>query len=999
MRIRIQAYKVYCFIMLCAVLCCMQQAQAQRYAFYNLNVEKGLIQSQATSLAQDRFGHLWIGTLGGLSRYDGKNFTNYTVRDKMLNNNVSALAAAKDGSIWIGGPKGISQFDGKNFKHYAFESAENPTANSIMPIVIAKDNRVWCIAGGQLYNISGGKSNRISIPASSGKVTAILPDGDDVWAAHNGGVLYRYHNKTWDSLTIVDGDQANVIIYDIIKDSRQRILLATSAGLYTVSSKAVVPVKPRNYKLPQTTTLAEDKDGAIWLGTSNGAIKLRDSSLQFYNKKNGFTDNPIFSILADAEGNVWFATDGQGVFRYSGAQFTVLDESMGLPSAQVMSIAAAHGRLYLGTYEAGLFSYENGNVYAIPLPMGYKQAITGIAIRSGYDVWLGTRGSGILKYSGGASFKSYTYPKIQSNYITSFYQDGSKLWIGFTNGAMVYENDSFRKIPLKSSAVFDFIRIGEDSVLIAIDEGMQGIMLYSNNVIQPFTTGTAPDSAFAQCFAKKGNELWIGTSDNGVICYNLSTKKSYVVNKNNGLQSDFVYNIIDDDDGNIWVGTGYGIHKISTINGKPVVTFYGKEQGITGMESNHNAVLKMPDGSLWFGTTNGAVHYQPRSKTVSAKPNAIVLQSVKVFGESVSDTTYYDSTEVWYKIPYGLKLPYKKNNITLNFQAISLTGIEQIKYRYRLDGVEAPWSDWSNINTVTYSALPPGKYVFRVECISGNTDEVSEMRYPFEIITPFHKTGWFKVLIILGCILLGVTIQYISNRRKLNRLALMQRLRREEQNKVRERTAEDFHDEVGNKLTRINVLTDVLRNKIGLMSPETKRLLDQIQDNTGQLYGGTRDILWSLKPSNDNLYEILHRIRDFGNDLFQDTDIEFTFKGTSDTWQNYRLPMDISRNLIMIFKEALNNSLKYAKPKHVTLEAVLKERDVLQLILTDDGQGFNTADYKKGHGIDNMNVRAKRIHGKLYIDSRPGKGTIINLNFKLPKHYTVAFLKEMPKNI
>ena len=244
-------------------------------------------------------------------------------------------------------------------------------------------------------------------------------------------------------------------------------------------------------------------------------------------------------------------------------------------------------------------------------------------------------------------------------------------------------------------------------------------------------------------------------------------------------------------------------------------------------------------------------------------------------------------------------------------------------------------------------------------------------------------------MVLAACILLGVSLQYLANQRKQNRLKLVEELRREEQNKVRQRTAEDFHDEVGNRLTRINVLTNVLKNKIGVLTPDADRLIHQIQDNTAQLYGGTRDILWSLKPSNDNLYEILHRVRDFGGELFQDTEIDFEFVGTDDRWLNYRLPLDVSRNLIMIFKEALNNCLKYAGATRVRLEAYLRDDHTLQMILTDNGKGFDMQYVKKGHGIDNMNVRAGRIHGRLYIDSMKGKGTITTLTFRIPKDSTL----------
>jgi signal transduction histidine kinase len=554
------------------------------------------------------------------------------------------------------------------------------------------------------------------------------------------------------------------------------------------------------------------------------------------------------------------------------------------------------------------------------------------------------------------------------------------MFIGFVNGAMFYNGVNFYRLPIRNAAVMDFISIGEDRTLMATNDG---IKLYHDSTVSDFITNTIADSVVPQCFTMRGDELWVGSSDNGIAVYNLKTKKAFSINKTHGLQSDFIYNIITDNDGNVWTGTGYGIHKITIREGKTVISFYGKNQGVAGMESNHNAVQKMPDGSIWFGTTNGALHYKPQTKTITPQPLSVVLQSVEVFGERIIDSSYYKTKDPWYGVPQRLRLPPNKNNVTFNFQAISLSGLEQVRYRYKMDGLDAPWSEWSSVNTVTFSALPPGKYTLHVAAMAGD-GEIRELEYPFEIITPFHKTGWFKFIIVLACVLLGVLIQYIVNRRKQNRLALMERLRREEQAKVRQRTAEDFHDEVGNKLTRINVLTNVLREKLVNPTPDTKRILEQIQDNTAQLYSGTRDILWSLKPSNDNLYEILHRIRDFGGELFQDTDIDFVFIGTDERWKRYKLPLDMSRNLIMIFKEALNNALKYSGAKQVKLEAYLKEGDVLQMVLTDTGRGFDIHNFKKGHGIDNMKVRSKRIHGILYLDSRPEKGTIINLNFKLP---------------
>lgn len=965
--------------------CTSWASSAQRYPFYNLNVENGLIQSQSRTLAQDKYGHLWIGTLGGLSRYDGVDFANYSVRHGLLDNEVKSIATDSNGDIWIGCRKGLSMYNGKSFTHFRFESTEQNVDNNVNQIAIGQNSTVWCVTNGKVYEVIKNNTHQIKF---SKKITTIFPDTSGLWLADDAGVLYHKKKQGLDSIKLQLHVGTNTIsVTKIFRNKQGQLLLATTRGLYILKDSIAFPFTVKGFpldKIPPILALSEDKYGAIWAGLTSGVLRITDTTINYFNKKNGLCDNAIVDIITDAEGNVWFASDGQGVYRFSGAQFTILDESSGLPSAQVMSIEAdPNGKLYLGTYDAGFYTYQNGKITKQALPFPTSSAINAIKFYQGH-VWLGIGGNGLVRFNG-SSFVVYNKKnQVPSTLITSLHAapDG-KLWIGTIDGAAYYEQDSFHTV-LPKGAVEGFAHLGGDTILMATTKGLK---IYHDGIVKPFITGSAPDSATLQCITVHDRDVWIGSSDNGLICYNLTTKKCFVLNKSSGMQSDFVYNVIVDNSGNIWAGTGYGIHKISLQqNQKPRITVYGKGQGIYGMESNHNAVLKMSDGSLWFGTTNGAVHYRPLSKQVVPFANSIVVQNIKLFGENINNNTYYDSTDNWYNVPYGLHLPHQKNNLSFTFKAISLANAN-VLYRYRMDGLDAPWSDWSTTNSVTFSALPPGKYIFIVECNAGGTTLSKRLQYPFEIITPFHKTYWFKWLIIIACIMLGVTVQYIINQRKQNRLKLVEQLRKEEQSKVRQRTAEDFHDEVGNRLTRINILTNVLKKKVGIATPEADRIITQIQDNAAQLYGGTRDILWSLKPTNDNLYEIIHRIRDFGTELFMDTDIHFVFEGTDERWRNYKLPIDQSRNLIMIFKEALNNCLKYAHAKTVFLKVVLKEDDIMQLQLSDDGKGFDLHYVKRGHGIDNMNVRAKRIDGRLYIDAQEMKGTTIHLTFKLRKEY------------
>jgi len=962
-------------------------AMAQRYPFHNLNVDDGLVQSQAISLAQDQVGNLWIGTLGGLSRFDGKNFTNYTVQNGLKNNAVWSVGVDSQNNIWIGGQNCISKFNGQTFTSLKVPELPGRSFGNSQEIAIVGDT-VWWRTRGAVFYVSGSEVKNFVTPGAPGSVSAMLVEKTGLWVAVDSAV-YHYANRAWDTVKFnVPLGQHRPTIRSFLRDRAGAVWASSDLGLYRIEGGRFSPLRivgDSVISAARISSMTQDRSGALWIACSKGVIKLAGNTIVGYSKHNGLSDNAFFDVVTDREGNVWMASDGQGIFRFSGTQFTVLDESMGLPSGQVTAIASNNkDSLFLGTYDAGLYVFTGGKVSLLDIPVRPAPSITTLCYSSRGKLWIGTRDHGLWTYQNGI-FRQYAAPErstFPSNSINSLYEDTAhQMWIGFVNGALMFGNDNFNVVLSRNLPVLSFLSIGHDSMLLATEAGL---MLYYAGLVSDFTTKTILDSANIQCLVLKGRELWAGSSDKGVIMYDMSTGKTSVINRSQGMRSDFIYNITEDGEGNIWAGTGFGLHKITLReDGSVKVAFYGKGQGVAGMESNMNAVLKLKDNSIWFGTTNGALHYQPQNAVVSTGPVAIVLQSVKLAGETTMDRRWFDSLDTWYGIPYNLRLPYKFNNISFTFQAVALTGAQQLMYRYMIDGLETPWSAWSPVNSVSYSALPPGKYIFRVQCRGNDEQDTKELAYPFEVVAPFQKTYWFRLATLFACILAGILFQYIVNSRKQRRLKLLEKLREEELNKIRLRTAEDFHDEIGNKLTRINVLTSVLKSKIAL-TPDTERILGQIEENTHQLYGGTRDILWSLKPSNDNLFELLQRISDFGGELFQDADVNFNFTGIDEKWRKFRLPMDTGRNLIMIFKEALNNSLKYSKAANVTIDASIKNRNVLHLVLRDDGLGFDASVRGKGNGITNMHTRAGRLNGRLYIDSRKGKGTIISLTFKVP---------------
>lgn len=955
---------------------------AQRYPFANIGIEQGLIQSQVFAMAQDDAGHLWAGTFGGLSRYDGSSFRSFTLRDGLPGNSISALCNDRRGNVWVGTNRGLSSYDGLRFRNFNFTGADNPGGNVVQAITIAVNGDVWCIAGKEIYLVREGKVRYIPSPGRT--ATAILEDKSGLWLASDGNdQLYNRVGNDWDSVAM----PAAMYVRRIERDEQGRVLVFGMAGLFQYSPpdkswKRLLELNPEFDGIPNS--FASSSDGSLWVSTGNGFFRYFNGQRQYFNRRSGFTDLVIYQVFRDSEGNIWAGSNGEGLFRFSGAGFVSVDEHMGLTGAQVSAITVdAQGTTYFGSYDGGFYSYDNGVARVIPFTSALQELPVTSLQHFGSEIWIGTQGHGIWRYDYRRKTMRPFRPDVLHGTVTCMAQNNGRLAVSLDKRFVMIHGDTVRNIEGLPMDVEAIASIGPDSLILATNEGLH---FYADGLLHPFQTGSVADSGQIVCMDYRNGWLWIGTTDNGVIAWNLRSSGIRHIGRAEGLRSDFIYSIHSTDDSTVWVGTGFGICRIRLSGTQASVTFYGHNAGITGMESNRNALFPLPDGRIWFGTTTGAVLYQPRGIFARTNPLSLQLQSVQLFGEPVRDSSWYQGKSAWYGIPQQLRLPWRENNLTFTYAAVSLSGSESIRYRYRLDGLTAPWSDWSPNNNVAFSALPPGRYALLVECSKeGGRPLPAQLRYEFEIITPFYKSNLFRLLIVLACVLLGVIIQYIVARGRQAQEKMIENLRREEQAKVRQRTAEDFHDELGNKLTRINILTNVLRSKMGNSGEDATRIIDQIQDNTGQLYAGTRDILWSLQPANDSLYSLLERVRELGLDLFADTDAYFQMEAPDPAWRERILPMDISRNLIMIFKESFNNTLKYAAATNVLVTTEVSS-SLLAISICDNGKGFDPGSVMRGNGLGNMQNRARRMGTTMTIDTAPGTGTCLALSIKIPSN-------------
>jgi len=949
-------------------------AHAQKYNFINFNVENGLSQSQVTAFAQDKNNELLIGTFGGLSIFDGTNFINYSKVNGLPQNRVHTIACDKQQNIWIGTNNGISKFDGRNFK--TFNPISRSGDNAIQTILADVEQHIWALVNNSLYCFDGKGFVQQRTEDTIKCIT--LDNTGKLWmfATHKG--IYVYKAGKWSHEIALKNDPQ----LDIAK-----ITFGSYSGtLYAIGENGNVLIADNGQlRSPEwlrtfdtksfITDLFEDSKGNIWLSAADGGAWLfTQKNWVHYTYQNGLTDDNVNTFYEDSEGNIWIGTNGTGIFRYTGSIFTYYDRSSGLAAPSVMSITQTRrGNIFLASSSAGLYELNNGRPQKMNLPP-FVNHISSVTVDSANTLWIGTLGTGIWKYNNNGVH--FFRPSLTQNIfnITNLYRNGNTIWVSSGSGLFRLQNDSLVKANIRKSLVYAAISIGSDSLLVGT---LKGAYIYRTDIgkliPQPFVENSA-----TLCFAEDPANVYIGTDDKGVMVWNRKTKAFTNINHQAGLTCDYVYSLLRDRNGNIWVGTGCGIDKITLTERSYHIRSFGKSDGLLGVENNANASFEDREGYLWFGTTKGVFRYNPYVSTARQQAPKVLLQSVRLFSKDMPAGKYTDSTTPFNNLEWDPVLPPGQNHLTFTFKGIYLSNPEKIKYRYQLAGIDKAFTE-TDQNTVVYPNLPPGKYLFRVWASDADGNWYNNgVSYPFTINTPYYTTWYFRLgaaLLLIGLFLGAV---YYRNRQKEYRRRWQEKLREEQQAIVRQKTAEDFHDEIGNKLTRINLLTTIAENKLQKPPEELQKILQQIQQNVNSLYRGSKDIIWSLQPDSDYLHEIIFRIRQNTEELLEGTNITFRYEENEAFDRQIKMPVDYSRNMIMIFKEAVNNAVKHAGCSIITFSVLLNEQYIL-LRLEDNGSGFDTSSVSNGNGLGNMRNRAKRIGAQLTWESKEGKGTEISL--------------------
>ena len=778
-------------------------AQNNQLRAYTL--EDGLPQSQVYDIIQDEMGYLWLGTQGGgLCRFNGEEFEIWNETDGLQSNYIHALHSAND-SLFIGTKGGLS-IKTKN----KFTNLEGPRINKIYRI----NNKTYLATNIGIYRYDrklGLKKINLNAKINTSIISDIAFDGKLYWIATNKG-LWKL-NKIQNKATIMERHSAHDFTAAIYHKNKifaaavdQGILIlntnSKSYGNYWVS-------KPL-----RVTNVSVHNDSELWFATDNEGIRIIDANThaqkRVINRRNGLSISHIRKSIVDRQSNIWIATSGGGFYKYFQNNFIHYDQDTGLKGNRVYAVHQTKDGIWASNSEVGLVKIDSLGIHHIPQDDRLSEVkIKTITEDLNGNIWAGTDGKGILfkktklvdsividssKIQDSqaesvvqidtikkVAYENYIIDKdngIPSEWIRTLHIDKNKIWAAsYSSGIFRFKYDSIRNriTQLKKFERRNGIKdlqiryMKQDSlgkIWYATQNGHLGY-IYKDRVTHLGNVLNQKTAISTLLFHK--NKLFIGTAGRGIWWSDLEDK-TFSVKKLKGRKrpySDNIYQMIFDDQDNLWVGSERGVDKIELNQSNDIVDIFhfGRNDGFLGIETHLNAVTKDKDGNLWFGAIYGLTKYEPTETTkVTVKPR-LFFEDVEVAYQSI-DSINLNS---WTNSPKVLKLKPHQTELSFSYKTVDLDHPNDIEYRFRLNNSE--WSPWSSESKQNLAGLAYGAHSFTAQSRNYRWEESDNASFNFFIDSPIYEKTWFQLSVLAGILLVlgGYALTYIRRVKRKNK--------------------------------------------------------------------------------------------------------------------------------------------------------------------------------------------------------------------------------------
>jgi len=969
---------------LCVLFLVGRSASAQ-YRMTTWTTADGLPQSSVVAIAQTPDGFLWVTTLGGLARFDGRTFRTFdtTTNPELPNSRFGGMVVDVTGQLWVT----LQSRELLRFVDGTFDVMD--VADGLpQPLILRLfQSRRGLVVETETGTVVWNGDRFVADPEvqapreASGLTFAGISAGFEArWYRDTAGRAYRYRAGRLTRTVNLPGLGA-------YEDRSGRLWTLQAEGVLAsmLPDGVVQTYGPRAGQVGLgLLSHVEDPDGTLWFLSPNGLARFREGRFRSFTTDDGLPDNYVRIIFRDREGTHWVGSN-TGLTRLVDQAITSFTAEDGLEADNTYPVLQDRsGAIWIGGWP-GLTLFRDG-VFE-PVAAKYKllnrtgRPLSVLSLMEARDgaIWGGTV-AGLFRIS---SDRTETL-NVPTTFGVHFLAEGpgTDLWVGTDNGLRRYRDGAFSLV-LRPDATTG----GETSVMFVDRAGthwvgnIDGLARVTGETLGQVGAETGFTGKRVRAIHQDASgTLWFGTYDTGLFMYREGRFSRFTVRE--GLPTNGAFRIIEDEQGRFWISSNVGIYRVARADLEAVAggrqrtvtaVLYGREDGMASAEANglgQPSGIRARDGRLWFPTQRGVSIIDPAELTHNTTPPPVTFLDLSIGGFPRVER---DRIEV----------RSGSTEFQARYAALTFVRPEQARFRYRMEGLDTEWVEAGTDRTARYSALPFGTYTFRV--IAANRDGVwneEGASVTIAVIPPFYRTTWF-----LGVVCAAVAlITFGAYRWRIGTLERRQALQEafarqliDSQETDRRRIAAELHDGVSQTLVVMKNWAHFGEQALTDDSPVRKKLGD-ISDAASQALGEVRDVVQDLVPYHlerqglgESIRETAHRVCDAAG-ISMECRIEAI---------DGRLSPQTALRLFRVFQEGLNNVVKHSGASAAWLE-LIEDPTGIRLTIRDNGKGFDPAAVTPtssgdGFGLMAMTERARMMGGALRVESAPGRGTTLTI--------------------
>lgn len=742
-----------------------------------LDVDDGLSSSYVFDMAEDSLGNIWIATqTGGLDCYDGASIINYQFQDG--NNAITNLIFDRNGHLWFQKQRnGLCRFDGHQFvyfplineqSNYPFTSTQQDEAGNLW-FNSHITGSIHINIAEQTYHIINQKKGLLT---NNVHQTIITPDGRTLICTSKGVQEYQKNGELGPNLLDLPALKEVQIIQTQI-DQVGDYWLIGKGKLFHYNGDEIVSYTYKPYH--NFTKLFIDSYNNIYLSINNRyLVTFKDGEFQQLANRAILKDMQVISFFEDSFHNLWLGSYGQGILKLDHQLFSHYSNQEGILGAEEPRPKMIGDSLIIIAADNTLnFYHEASNCFQPQVKFKSSSVqIIDLFKDSKNTIWYGTRNSGLIKEDG-ETITHFSQKKEKrstyANYITEA-PDGTIWHSNGFSGITKIVDDQLIHLNENDGILEDFY-----TYIFFDKKGQQWLGSYNNGLIK-FENGTShfislnflqKPHQISSIIEDDAGNLWIG-SNLGLLLYHNNHVQLFT--EKDGLPHNSILNVFIDKRQQLWVGTEKGIAKVFFNPETQDIKFssYGIEEGFRGNDCASNAVVEDKEGNIWWGTGKMLTKYNPNNDFIQHHNPRIQLTDIELFFEQVDWKAIHqtqDSTNIklssispWHFLPNDLQLPHKQNHLSFDFIATDWAAPQKLKYQFRLKGLDENWSPLTKESKAVYANIPPGIYTFQAKAINDSNLQSKTLTYSFKIHPPFWQTIWFRALVLLSFLASMITL-------------------------------------------------------------------------------------------------------------------------------------------------------------------------------------------------------------------------------------------------